>query len=155
MQSASGSGDFDTAETMLTEDFFIREAQGLPMAGEYHGRTALRNLYAQVFGTLKVADLEQECITAGGGCVGGRLGPGRWPLVRAPPAVACKHVRPDPEEQEALEHLRVQWRFWEVLVRDCSVLRVTNEIPEHATNEVCLIRGDRWQTLGIIGLIGG
>ena len=69
LYTASGSGDFDTAETMLTEDFFIREAQGLPMAGEYHGRTALRNLYAQVFGTLKVADLEQECITAGGDCV--------------------------------------------------------------------------------------
>ncbi len=66
LYAASGAGDFDTAETMLTEDFFIREAAGLPMAGEYRGRNALRELYAHVFGTLQVADLEQECATVGG-----------------------------------------------------------------------------------------
>jgi ketosteroid isomerase-like protein len=50
---------------MLTDDFFIIEAEGLPMAGEYRGKTALRELYAHVFGTLKVADLEPEVMTAG------------------------------------------------------------------------------------------
>ena len=35
------------------------------MAGEYRGKTALRELYAHVFGTLKVADLEPEVMTAG------------------------------------------------------------------------------------------
>ena len=41
-----GAGDFDTAETMLTDDFFIIEAEGLPMAGEFRGKTALRDLYS-------------------------------------------------------------------------------------------------------------
>ena len=36
------------------------------MAGEYRGKTALRELYSHVFGTLKVADLEPEGMTVGG-----------------------------------------------------------------------------------------
>lgn len=65
LYATTSAGDFDTAETMLTDDFFIIEAEGLPMAGEYRGKTALRELYAHVFGTLKVADLEPEVMTAG------------------------------------------------------------------------------------------
>ena len=38
LYATTGAGDFDTAETMLTDDFFIIEAEGLPMAGEYRGR---------------------------------------------------------------------------------------------------------------------
>ena len=34
LYATTGAGDFDTAETMLTDDFFIIEAEGLPMAGE-------------------------------------------------------------------------------------------------------------------------
>ena len=60
LYATTGAGDFDTAETMLTDDFFIIEADGLPMAGEFRGKTALRDLYSHVFGTLKVADLEPE-----------------------------------------------------------------------------------------------
>ena len=63
---STGAGDFDTAERLLTDDFFIIEADGLPMAGEYRGKTALRGLYAHVFGTLKVADLEPEGMSVGG-----------------------------------------------------------------------------------------
>lgn len=66
LYASTGAGDFDTAETMLTEDFFILEAESLPMAGLYEGKTALRNLYAHVFGTLKVAGLEPEGMTVGG-----------------------------------------------------------------------------------------
>ena len=66
LYATTGAGDFDTAETMLTEDFFIIEAEGLPMAGEYRGKRALRDLYSHVFGTLKVADLEPEGMTVGG-----------------------------------------------------------------------------------------
>ena len=66
LYAISGAGDFDTAETMLTDDFFIIEAEGLPMAGEFRGKRALRDLYSQVFGTLKVADLEPEVMTVGG-----------------------------------------------------------------------------------------
>ena len=64
--ASTGAGDFDTAESLLTDDFFIIEAEGLPMAGEYRGKTALRGLYAHVFGTLKVADLEPEGMSVGG-----------------------------------------------------------------------------------------
>ena len=40
LYATTGAGDFDAAETMLTDDFFIIEAEGLPMAGEYRGKTA-------------------------------------------------------------------------------------------------------------------
>ena len=66
LYASTGQGDFDTAESLLTDDFFIIEAEGLPMAGEYRGKTALRGLYAHVFGTLKVADLEPEGMSIGG-----------------------------------------------------------------------------------------
>ena len=66
LYASTGAGDFDTAESLLTDDFFIIEAEGLPMAGEYRGKTALRSLYAHVFGTLKVADLEPEGMSVGG-----------------------------------------------------------------------------------------
>ena len=66
LYASTGAGDFDTAERLLTDDFFIIEAEGLPMAGEYRGKTALRGLYAHVFGTLKVADLEPEGMSVGG-----------------------------------------------------------------------------------------
>ena len=66
LYASTGAGDFDTAERLLTDDFFIIEAEGLPMAGEYLGKTALRGLYAHVFGTLKVADLEPEGMSVGG-----------------------------------------------------------------------------------------
>ena len=66
LYESTGAGDFDTAESLLTDDFFIIEAEGLPMAGEYRGKTALRGLYAHVFGTLKVADLEPEGMSVGG-----------------------------------------------------------------------------------------
>ena len=66
LYASTGAGDFDTAEGLLTDDFFIIEAEGLPMAGEYRGKTALRGLYAHVFGTLKVADLGPEGMYVGG-----------------------------------------------------------------------------------------
>ena len=66
LYASTGAGDFDTAERLLTDDFFIIEAEGLPMAGEYRGKTALRGLYAHVFGTLKVANLEPEGMSVGG-----------------------------------------------------------------------------------------
>lgn len=66
LYAATSVGDFDLAETMLTDDFFITEADTLPMAGVYKGRTALRELYAKVMGMMDVAGLKIEAITAGG-----------------------------------------------------------------------------------------
>ena len=58
LYKATGAGDFDTAETMLTDDFFIEEADGLPFAGIYRGKTALRDLFTQVMQMMDVASLE-------------------------------------------------------------------------------------------------
>jgi len=66
LYAATSVGDFDKAETFLTDDFFITEADGLPMSGVYRGRRALRDLYAKVFGMLDVASLDVKAHCAGG-----------------------------------------------------------------------------------------
>jgi ketosteroid isomerase-like protein len=66
LYDATGVGDFDTAESLLTEDFFITEADSLPMAGVYRGRSALRTLFTQVMGMMDVAGLARgETMTGG------------------------------------------------------------------------------------------
>jgi len=66
LYSAAGVGDFDRAETLLTDDLVIEEAAGLPMEGTYTGRTALRDLYVRVMGMMEVAGLERIQTTTGG-----------------------------------------------------------------------------------------
>lgn len=58
LYAATGVGDFDTAETYLTDDFFVTEAEGLPYAGIYKGKTALRELYSKVMSMMDVAALQ-------------------------------------------------------------------------------------------------
>lgn len=58
LYAATGVGDFDAAEVFLTDDFFITEADMLPMAGVYSGKTALRELYTKVMGMMDVAGLD-------------------------------------------------------------------------------------------------
>ncbi|PZQ56748.1 MAG: nuclear transport factor 2 family protein [Novosphingobium pentaromativorans] len=65
LYAATGAGDWDTASAMLTDDFVAHEAEGLPMAGEYRGRTGLRDLYAKVMGLCDVAALDRIETTAG------------------------------------------------------------------------------------------
>ncbi|MBF7013724.1 nuclear transport factor 2 family protein [Novosphingobium resinovorum] len=65
LYAATGAGDWETASDMLTEDFVAREADGLPMAGEYRGRDGLRELYARVMGLCDVAALDRVETTAG------------------------------------------------------------------------------------------
>ncbi len=66
LYASTGDGDFDTAETLLTDDLVIVEADGLPMEGTYTGRTALRELYTKVMGMMEVAGLERVQTTTGG-----------------------------------------------------------------------------------------
>jgi ketosteroid isomerase-like protein len=66
LYAATGVGDWEKASAMLTDDFFVTEAEGLPMAGVYRGKDALRDLYARVMGMLDVAALERTQITTGG-----------------------------------------------------------------------------------------
>lgn len=66
LYEASGVGDFDRAEALLTDDLVIEEAAGLPMAGIYTGRQALRELFTRVMGMMEVAGLERIQTTTGG-----------------------------------------------------------------------------------------
>src|SRR5260370_37841911 len=42
--AATGSGDWETAESMLSADFFVTEADTLPFPGGYRGPRALQKL---------------------------------------------------------------------------------------------------------------
>jgi len=66
LYAATGTGDWDKAASMLTEDFFITEADTLPFAGVYRGRNALRALFEQVMGMMDVAGLDRVQTTVGG-----------------------------------------------------------------------------------------
>lgn len=66
LYAATGVGDWDRAAAMLTDDFFVTEAEGLPMAGVYRGKDALQNLFREVMGMLDVAALERTQTTVGG-----------------------------------------------------------------------------------------
>ena len=66
LYAATGVADWDTAAAMLTDDFVVTEAPGLPMAGEYRGKNALRDLYIDVMGMLDVAGLDRIQTTVGG-----------------------------------------------------------------------------------------
>ena len=66
LYALSAAGDFDACETMLTDDFFITEADDTPMAGTFRGIKALRELYAQVFGMVEVTGVQRLGITVGG-----------------------------------------------------------------------------------------
>ena len=64
--AATAAGDWDKAESMLTDDLVIYEADCVPMAGNYHGKKALQELYTDVFTNLDIAELEQLGQTVGG-----------------------------------------------------------------------------------------
>jgi ketosteroid isomerase-like protein len=69
LYEATGSGNFDLAETFLSDDFFVSESPLLPFAGVYRGKTALRQLYTKVMGMMDVAGLELKGSTCGGDLV--------------------------------------------------------------------------------------
>ena len=66
LYAATGAGDWDKAASMVTDDFFITEADPLPMAGVYTGRHALRDLFIKVMGMMDVAGLDIVETTVGG-----------------------------------------------------------------------------------------
>ncbi len=66
LYAATGAGDWDKAAALLTDDFFITEADSLPMAGIYRGKNALKDLYIKVMGMVDAAGLERVQTTSGG-----------------------------------------------------------------------------------------
>ena len=65
LYAATGIGDWEAAEAMLTDDFFITEADGLPMSGTYRGKSALRDLFTAVMGMMDVTGLDRIETTTG------------------------------------------------------------------------------------------
>lgn len=65
LYDATGRADWATAARELTEDFFITEADGLPFAGVYSGKTALQTLYQKVMAMMDVAALDIVETTVG------------------------------------------------------------------------------------------
>ena len=66
LYTATGVADWDKAAEMLTDDFFITEADMLPMAGVYRGKNALKDLFIKVMGMMDVAALDRVQTTVGG-----------------------------------------------------------------------------------------
>lgn len=66
LYTATGVGDWEKAADMLTDDFFVTEADGMPMAGVYRGRNALKDLFTEVMGMVDVVGLDRVQTTAGG-----------------------------------------------------------------------------------------
>lgn len=64
--AATRAGDWPLAESMLTEDFFITEADTLPFAGVYRGRKALHDLFMRVIPAAGVTAMDIQQLTAGG-----------------------------------------------------------------------------------------
>lgn len=67
--AATGSGDWPAAEAMLTEDFFVTEADTNPFAGVYRGRHVLRDLFTEVVAAAGVTKMDVRQLTAGGDLV--------------------------------------------------------------------------------------
>lgn len=59
-----GEGRWAEVADLLTDDFFIVEADSLPFGGRYEGKDALPQLYAKVFAYWDDASLEIHDITA-------------------------------------------------------------------------------------------
>lgn len=62
----TGRADWEAAAEMLTDDFFVTEAPGLPYEGVFRGRNALRELYIRVMGMMDVTGLDIHQMTVGG-----------------------------------------------------------------------------------------
>lgn len=67
LYGATGAGDWGTVAAMLTDDFFVHEADGLPMAGIFHGVEGLRELYGKLMALADVAALDRVQTLTGQG----------------------------------------------------------------------------------------
>lgn len=66
LYALTGASDWAAAAAHLTDDFFVTEADGLPFAGVYSGKDALRELYTTVMGMMDIAGMEIHGTTIGG-----------------------------------------------------------------------------------------
>lgn len=65
----AGAGDWAACKALLSPDLAIHEAAGLPYAGTYRGRDALRRLHGIVMAHWQDPAIEFHAMTAGDGHV--------------------------------------------------------------------------------------
>ena len=68
LYAVTGTGDWEAAAEMLTDDFVAYEADSLPMAGAYRGRNGLRDLYVKVMDMVDVVALDRSALPVGDDC---------------------------------------------------------------------------------------
>jgi hypothetical protein len=73
LYAAAGAGDWDGVAALLADDFVISEAAGLPYAGTWHGKDALRQVYMLVMGTWRDPKVDIHAVTVGDGHAVGLL----------------------------------------------------------------------------------
>jgi ketosteroid isomerase-like protein len=66
LYTSTAAGEWEAAAAMLTDDFVVTEADGLPMAGVYRGRNALKDLFLKVIELVDVAGFDRVQTTVGG-----------------------------------------------------------------------------------------
>jgi len=65
LYESCGAGDWETAESMLSDDFVAYESNALPMAGEYRGKGGLKALFGVAMGMADVASLDRTDLALG------------------------------------------------------------------------------------------
>ena len=68
LYDATGGGNWEHINNLLTDDFVVSEADSLPMAGVYHGKGALRQLFERVMGMVDVVALDRHDLLIGPDC---------------------------------------------------------------------------------------
>lgn len=65
MYAVAGAGDWAAVAELLADDFVIEEAAGLPYAGKWRGKNAMREVYELVMGSWRDPKVDIHAITAG------------------------------------------------------------------------------------------
>ncbi len=65
LYAASGAGDWDKVQTILSDDFRMVQSPSLPFGGTYRGWQALKAMYASVIGASGRASIDFIAMTSG------------------------------------------------------------------------------------------
>lgn len=63
--SLCADGNFAALDSIITDDFRVREAEDLPFPGTFTGIDGLQALFVEVMGSLSIIDMRQTSFLAG------------------------------------------------------------------------------------------
>lgn len=66
LYEVASAGDWDVIARLITDDFFVTEADSVPFAGVYRGLEGYRQVFATVTGVMDVTGFDLHQMTAGG-----------------------------------------------------------------------------------------